>query len=386
MKIRASDLELIHADIMAASAIRGCDTRSNPYLNNMMAFHSEQAFEKLLRALLQEQDREEVRKEFESYTKARLAKTDPELAKEFTMTSEDVESAFRGHNVSMMFDACKKFVPDFCKDTPFFEANKRKFPYINELRHGESSISYHHACGLEYNVRHLYSQIKAEYSKETGQDFRDIRNAATVSYSELDYIRFHKKPIEPTESVSEKDASEIKTVLPEDLMLIKAELDAASIILNTSENVRGNLYMANMIALHAGQAIEKSMKAILKSAGESPDKLRCHNITLMFNQVAAIRPNFAENHEFIDANQRRLPYLNNLVRYGERGISYYDAKGLFFVASNLYKEIEAETMEKTGLSRKEIEEAAIAHYRSLQKQYVERPDMPQQNNHKDITD
>lgn len=338
----------------------------------MIAYHAEQAIEKTMKAIIRSADPEKARTALENAVKDSI--DDEEIAKKYKITDEKVDAIMSSHDTSLLFYAICELRPDFAKQHPVIAMNKRRLPHINELRHGECSVSYTNAVHTLYlNARNFFKEIENEYIKKTGADRKDIRSAAVVGYSELSYQTFYDTPLEPTESISEEDAPEKIPVTAGDLLLVKADLMVAQAILSSTEGVRGNLYMANMAAAHAEHAIEVVMKAMLKEQGGFEHLLRGHSTVALFNAVASIRPNFAEEHEFLDANKRRLPHINRAVRYGEKGITYHDARGLLYVASKLCNEAEAELVEKTGISKKALNEAGRKHYASLESQRVNKP-------------
>ena len=378
-RITANDIELIHADLMTAKATmeigNGEGTKKNPFLINMIAYNSEQAIEKMFKAIIRNADPEKAKTALEKAVRDSI--DDEEVAKQYRITDEKISTIMQSHDTSLLFYAVCELQPDFKEKHPVIAMNKRRLPYINELRHGESSISYSNAVHVLYwNAKSLFREIESEYMKETGTDRSEIRAKAVVGYSELQYQNFYDSPLEPTESISEEDAPEAASVTAGDLMLVKADLMVAQAILSSSEGVRGNLYMANMAAAYAEHAIEKVMKAMLKEQGGFEHLLRGHNTVVLFNAVASVRPHFAEEHEFLDANKRRLPHINRAVRYGEKGISYHDARGLLYVASKLCNEAEAELVEKTGIGKKALGDAGRAYYVSLESQRVNRPFKP----------
>lgn len=375
-RITANDIELIHADLMTAKATieidKGEGTKQNPFLINMIAYNAEQAIEKTLKAIIRNAEPKQMKTALENAVKASI--DDEETAKRYKITDDKINAIMQSHDTSLLFYAVCEIQPDFEKKHPVIMMNKRRLPHINELRHGESSVSYQNAVYVLYlNAKNLFKELEAEYMKENDVDRSAIRVKATVNYSELHYQVLFDTPLEPTESISEEDAPETMPVTAGDLMLVKADLMVAKAILDSSEGVRGNLYMANMAAAYAEHAIEKVMKAMLKEQGGFEHLLRGHNTTALFNAVASIRPHFAEKHEFLDANKRRLPHINRAVRYGEEGITYRDARGLLYVASNLCKEAEAELIEKTGITPEELNDAGRAYYATLESQRVNKP-------------
>lgn len=182
------------------------------------------------------------------------------------------------------------------------------------------------------------------------------------------------------------------TVKASELELIHADLLVARSILNSPDTVKDNPYMTNMIAYHSQQAIEKSLKAIIRGAGKGDDDLlHSHDMAALCMEVQSIRPNFSQEYDFIFQNARTLYHANEL-RYGESGIPAFTAKGIFFNANKLFCELEAEYTKETSFDRKDIRRIAKEHYDSLPKYSVKRPDLERLEEEKaakrdkDITD
>lgn len=160
-----------------------------------------------------------------------------------------------------------------------------------------------------------------------------------------------------------------------ELELIHADLMVAKEIKDSPEGRRDNPYMMNMVAYHSAQAIEKSLKAVIRGAGREDDELfYTHNISELIMEVQAIRPNFSTDYEFIQQNARRLNHANEL-RYGDSGIAPATASGLLWNANKLFVELEEEYMKETSFDRKDIRRIAKEHYETLPKFRTYRPDL-----------
>lgn len=379
MSVPAHEIEKLHSDVLAMKAIRNADdgeaTKQNPYLVNMIAYHAAQTIEKGMKAIIRSYEPEVAKAAMEKAVKAGLA--DEEARNAFVLTDDKMKDILESHDTVLLFNTINEVDPEFAKNHEAIDLNKRRFPIYNQLRHGEYSITYPKAIFILYRAANeLFNEIEQQYIKETEKTRKDIQEESTVHYAELPTYTNRKEPVESdrTVSVEPKDAPQPKPITAGDLMLVKASLKTADVILASSRGVKSNLYMSNIIAFHAEQAIERTMKAILKEHGGFGDAiLKGHNVALLLESVASIRPNFAENYEFIDANKRRLPHIPKAVRYGDDGISYFDAKGIFFVAKRLCEDFEKELIEKSGKTPEEIAEAGRAHYASLEKWRVSRP-------------
>lgn len=179
-----------------------------------------------------------------------------------------------------------------------------------------------------------------------------------------------------------------------ELELIHADLMAAKSILDSPDGRKENPYMMNLVGYHAQQAIEKSLKAIVRGAGKGDDDLlHSHDMAGLCMEVQAIRPDFSEKYSFIFENARTLYHANEL-RYGETNIPAFTAKGILFNANKLYYELEKEYTKETGFNRKDIRRIATEHYDTLPKYSVKRPDLEkmkeeaeaEKKTDKDITD
>lgn len=103
------------------------------------------------------------------------------------------------------------------------------------------------------------------------------------------------------------------TVKASELELIHADLLVARSILNSPDTVKDNPYMTNMIAYHSQQAIEKSLKAIIRGADRGDDDLlHSHDMAALCMEVQSIRPNFSQEYDFIFQNARTLYHANEL--------------------------------------------------------------------------
>lgn len=174
-----------------------------------------------------------------------------------------------------------------------------------------------------------------------------------------------------------------------ELELIHADLMTAKTLADSSEGRRDNPYVANMIAYHSIQAIEKSLKALLRDTNTDEELMYSHDMLRLCGEVQLVRPEFAREYEFIYQNARTL-YFGNELRYGDNSISMYNAKGLMYNANNLFMNLKDEYIRETGFSKEDIRRIAKEHYSSLRRFNLKRPDLEEREDNtssdKDMTD
>lgn len=165
----------------------------------------------------------------------------------------------------------------------------------------------------------------------------------------------------------------MKPVTASELELIHADIMTAEVIMRSSDGVKGNPYMMNMAAYHTQQAIEKSLKAIIRANGNGDeDMLHSHDMGSLCAVVATIRPDFGKRHEFIAINARNL-YFANELRYGEQGIPEKTVEGLIYAAKGLFLNLEKEYKKETGFDRKDVRQIAQEQYDNLSEFRIKEP-------------
>lgn len=132
---------------------------------------------------------------------------------------------------------------------------------------------------------------------------------------------------------------------PIDFEVVHADLMTSKSILY-SENKKIP-FMLNMAGYHAGQAIEKLLKIILKE--ERYDVYKelsdSHNISNLVIKVELCRKGFIDAHPFIGENADELSKFNNL-RYGKKYIERDAVFAVYRAANQFYKELMNEYLQE----------------------------------------
>lgn len=154
---------------------------------------------------------------------------------------------------------------------------------------------------------------------------------------------------------------------PRELEVVHADIMIAKNILYPQDGNTSNQspYLLNQAAYHSEQAIEKSLKAIIRAKDENPDEkiLKTHNVEGLLLKVELCQPNFVQEHSFIAENAHKLSCFNEL-RYGDESVGKADTYILFKEARALYQEIEKEYL-KDSPDKKQLHNAANQQYRDL---------------------
>lgn len=154
---------------------------------------------------------------------------------------------------------------------------------------------------------------------------------------------------------------------PRELEVIRADIMIAKSILYPQDGNTSNQspYLLNQAAYHSEQAIEKSLKAIIRSKDDAPDEkvLKTHNIEGLLLRVELCQPNFIQEHAFIAQNAYKLSCFNEL-RYGDESVGRSDTYVLFKEARALFQEIEKEYL-KEAPDKKQLHNAAGQQYKDL---------------------
>lgn len=142
-----------------------------------------------------------------------------------------------------------------------------------------------------------------------------------------------------------------------DCSLIEADI----LLANTAMSNKDNLHMVAMAAYHYSQAIEKSLKAIIKANDDkSPD--HTHDIATLLVQTELCSPNFITDHKFIADNAAELSAMNGL-RYGDKAIRKGDVYVLMKEAQRLYGELEQDLMKSASMDKDQLQKQANTMYR-----------------------
>lgn len=142
-----------------------------------------------------------------------------------------------------------------------------------------------------------------------------------------------------------------------DCSLIEADI----LLANTAMANKENLHMVAMAAYHYSQAIEKSLKAIIKANDEkNPDYT--HDIATLLVRTELCCPNFIADHKFIADNSAELSAMNGL-RYGDKAIRKGDAYVLMKEAQRLYEELEQDLMKTVSMDKTQLQKQANTMYK-----------------------
>lgn len=164
----------------------------------------------------------------------------------------------------------------------------------------------------------------------------------------------------------------------EELEIIHADLMVAKNCLTPPDEKKAQLqnpFMINMGAYHAEQAIEKSLKAVIREGGKMDAELATtHNLSRLLVVAELVQPNIIQEHPFIAENSDVLSQANGL-RYGTKSISLYDAKGLLFNANALYKQLEERHYLESGKNVQEQRSESVQAYSRKDRLNFSRPDL-----------
>lgn len=150
-----------------------------------------------------------------------------------------------------------------------------------------------------------------------------------------------------------------------DLEAINADITIAKTLMY-NQNLSRNPYIINQIAYHSCQAIEKSLKAIIRNEGKMTTGLsRSHSISGLMLGCETCRQGIIHEYPFITKNAEVLTKFNSL-RYAERGVNKADAFALFKEAQKLHRNLEKEYL-KDDLSKRKMREISLKEYNGLEK-------------------
>lgn len=145
-------------------------------------------------------------------------------------------------------------------------------------------------------------------------------------------------------------------VSAKELEVIRADVTVGKSAMQTKDNP----VMVSMAAYHFAQAIEKSVKAVIRENADepvSPDTLYTHNMEHLLVQAERHSAGFIQNHLFIADNAATLSAFNGM-RYGNKTISVPDAYVLMANAEKLMEELEQAYMQENQVSKSEIQKQA----------------------------
>lgn len=154
---------------------------------------------------------------------------------------------------------------------------------------------------------------------------------------------------------------------PRGLEVIHADIMIAKNILypQNGDTSKQTPYLLNQAAYHSEQAVEKSLKAIIRAKNEQPDErvLKTHNIESLLLKAEMCQPNFILEHSFISENAHKLSCFNEL-RYGDESVNKADTYILYKEARTLFQELEKDYL-KEFPDKKQFHNTAVQQYKEL---------------------
>lgn len=150
-----------------------------------------------------------------------------------------------------------------------------------------------------------------------------------------------------------------KPISTKDWSLIGADIALANVAMNDT----GNLHMIGMAAYHYTQAIEKSLKAIIKANNpEFKKSLATHDFPFLLVETELCCTGFIDKHQFIADNSQELSNMNG-ARYGNKAVRKGDVCVLMREAQDLYNALGQDLMRSTGLNKEQLQRQANASHR-----------------------
>jgi HEPN domain-containing protein len=141
MLMRASDIELIHADIMSAKLILYGQNGNAPFMYNMAAYHSAQAIEKGLKYIIRDND--------------------------YILYKELADS----HNISNLLLKVALIRLDFIDEHRFIAECADELSKFNNIRYGKNRISRDSTFSVYHAAKRFFKEMQQEYR----QDYPDIK-------------------------------------------------------------------------------------------------------------------------------------------------------------------------------------------------------------------
>lgn len=162
---------------------------------------------------------------------------------------------------------------------------------------------------------------------------------------------------------------------PQELETIHADIMVAKTILYNDTGISNNPYMTNQAAYHSAQAIEKSLKAIIRDGGKMNSILSTtHNIDALLLRAEMCRAGIIHDYPLVAENSDTLSRFNSL-RYCGKGIGKYDAISIFKEAKTLYQDLKQEYLKKNP-NKELFNENSLKEYDSLEKLKINKPYEP----------
>lgn len=155
----------------------------------------------------------------------------------------------------------------------------------------------------------------------------------------------------------------------QELEIIHADLLVAKNILyptNVDNGAQNNPQLNNLAAYLSAQAIEKSLKAIVRDGGEINAELSTsHNVVNLLLGVEMCKPNFIHEHQFIAQNAQNLSKVNGL-RYGKKRIEKKDVVAIYKAARGLHRDLLQEYL-KDNPDKQQMFNEAVREYEAMDK-------------------
>lgn len=158
-------------------------------------------------------------------------------------------------------------------------------------------------------------------------------------------------------AVSKAEPISKKTISIQDWSVISADIVTGNSIIQNGENMQ----MINMAAYHYAQAIEKSLKSLIKANSEKHKSLATHDICFLLVETELCCNGFIAKYPFIADNAQELSNMNG-ARYGNKCIKKGDAFVLMREAQDLFETLENELMERTGKNKDTLCKQANLYY------------------------
>lgn len=160
-------------------------------------------------------------------------------------------------------------------------------------------------------------------------------------------------------------------IKPQELEAINSDILIAKKLLY-DKSLSSNPYITNQIAYHSSQAIEKTLKAIIRDGGKMTSSLSTsHNIDALMIRAERCRVGIIHEYPLISENSDTLSKFN-ILRYCGKGINKSDAVSIFKEARRLYQEVENEYL-KESPNKNNLRQKSLKEYRSLEKLKINKP-------------
>lgn len=147
-------------------------------------------------------------------------------------------------------------------------------------------------------------------------------------------------------------------VSTKDWGVIKSDITLA----NNAMNDKENLMMISMAAYHYAQAIEKSLKALIRANADIIPDLNTHDFSFLILQTEMCCSGFVQNHKFLVDNCQELSCMNG-TRYGDKIIRKGDAFVLMKEAKRLFTEIEQDLILALDIDKEQLQRQANNAYK-----------------------